>query len=120
MCHRLTPTRNETTDMTPNSQLDLDAIRSRLITLPDAFVLEKSTAHAMQEWLRECCIFTDQTTAFSDLHSHWRGWAEARDHYRSTPRRLAMAMRHLGLQPCVLHSGKTRAYRGIALTPEAV
>ena len=108
------------THTTHNSKFNPEAIQARLPSLPDAFVLDKSTAHAMQQWLRECCVFTDHVTACADLYAHWSKWAVAHNHYRSTPRRLGIAMRHLGLQPRVLHSGKTRAYRGIALTPEAV
>lgn len=109
-----------TTRTTQNSNFNQEAIQSRITSLPDAFVLDKSTARAMQQWLRECCVFTDDVTACADLYAHWSKWAVAHDHYCSTPRRLGMAMRHLGMRPCVLHSGKTRAYRGIALAKGAV
>lgn len=111
---------NAMTKTTTPSKFNLQAVQSRLASLPDAFVLEKSTAHAMQQWLRECCVFTDQATACSDLYAHWLKWAHAHDHYQSTPRRLGMAMRHLGMKPCIINSGRTRAYRGIAFATEAV
>lgn len=87
-----------------------------MINLEDAFVLEKSTAQAMQQWLQENCVIDAQTvTSFAELYSDWLRWADAHRCYRSTGRRLAMILRYVGLKRCVLNSGRVRAYRGIAL-----
>jgi hypothetical protein len=84
--------------------------------LEDAFVLEKSTARAMARWLQERCEQDPQAvTPFAALHADWLRWADAHRCRRSSIRRLAMALVFLGYRRCVLRSGRTRAYRGIAL-----
>ena len=87
-----------------------------MINLEDAFTLEKSTARAMQEWLNTNCLLDETTiTPFARLHADWIGWADQHERFRSTPRRLAILLGFLGLKRCVIHSGKTRAYQGIAI-----
>lgn len=87
-----------------------------MMNLENAFVLEKSTARAMQQWLQDNCAMDEQAvTPFAELHSDWLHWADAHESYRSTGRRLAMVLGYLGLQRCVVSSGNVRAYRGIAL-----
>jgi len=84
--------------------------------LEDIFVLEKGTARAIQQWLRERCVPDEQAvTPFAALHSDWLRWADTYECYRSSARRLAMALVHLGFHRCVVNSGRIRAYRGIAL-----
>ena len=84
--------------------------------LEDAFVLEKDTAKAMQQWLQEHCEQDGQAvTPFAALHADWLRWADAHHCRRSSTRRLAMALVYLGYPRCVVNSGRTRAYRGIAL-----
>lgn len=87
-----------------------------MMNLENAFVLEKSTARAMQQWLQDNCAMDKQAvTPFAELHSDWLRWADAHESYRSTGRRLAMVLGYLGLPRCVVNSGNVRAYRGIAL-----
>lgn len=84
--------------------------------LEDAFVLEKDTAWAMQQWLLEHCVLDGQAvTPFAALHADWRQWADAHQCDQSSARRLAMALVYLGFPRCVVNSGRTRAYRGITL-----
>ena len=84
--------------------------------LEDAFVLEKSTARAMQQWLLEHCEQNGQAaTPFAALHADWLRWAETHECFPSSARRLAMALVYVGFRRCVVSSGRVRAYRGIAL-----
>ncbi len=84
--------------------------------LEDAFVQDKGTARAMQQWLQDRCIKDRRAvTPFAALHADWIRWADAHDCYRSSPYRLATALVYLGFERCVLNGGRTRAYRGIAL-----
>lgn len=90
-----------------------------MIYLEKAFVLEKSTARNMQQWLQDRCVLDEQAvTPFAQLRADWLCWADDHQRYRSTGRRLAMVLNHLGLPRCVLRSGTVRAYRGIALKPK--
>ena len=67
--------------------------------LEDAFVLDKSTAQAMQQWLLDHCVQDAQAvTTFAALRADWLGWADAHQRYRSSPRRLAMALVYLGFR----------------------
>jgi hypothetical protein len=95
------------------------SIQAKLLTLTDAFAIEKSTARAMQAWLEDRCIFDSQAvTLFCVLHADWLKWAQRNRRFCSTPHRLAKGLLHLGLERCVLGSGTKRAYIGIALKPE--
>ncbi len=102
--------------MTNTTPVSTPTIQSRLLSLADAFAAEKYTAHAMQAWLQERCVFDPRAvTLFADLHADWLQWAAMNERFCSSAQRLANALRHLGLARCVRRSGTRRAYIGITL-----
>ena len=84
--------------------------------IENGLATDTRTARDMQQWLTVNCDLDDRaTTRFSELHADWLTWSAANDCFASSARCLSLVLGHLGLQRCVVSSGKARAFRGISL-----